>query len=143
MPFDILNRVPPQWENPILYIEFMMLFIQLPILLYFVRQEMAPYLIICLATVVAWCLLLLLTDQRFKRFRLWNVQKLVENLPVVMRSFAFAAAAMLVASWYLTPDWLFALPREQTFMWVALLILYPLLSAWPQEIIFRTFMFHQ
>lgn len=143
MPFDILNKVPPQCSKAILLLEFTLLFLLLPISLYFIRHEMAPYLIVFLVTVVAWCLLLLLTDQRFKRFRLWNIDKLKKYLPVVLRTFAIAAVLMLFASWYFTPQWLFMLPQEQTLMWLALLILYPLLSAWPQEIIFRTFMFHR
>lgn len=143
MTFDILNKIPARWSKTFLLFEFSVLFIFIPISLYFVRHDMAPYLILFLVTVVGWCLLLLLTDQRFKRFRLWNLEKLKLYLPVVMRSFVIAAALILLASWYFTPQWLFALPKEQTLMWLALLVLYPLLSAWPQEIIFRTFMFHR
>ncbi|MCX7896831.1 MAG: CPBP family intramembrane metalloprotease [Rhodocyclaceae bacterium] len=37
----------------------------------------------------------------------------------------------------------FALPREQPSLWLAAILLYPLLSAFPQEFIFRVFFFHR
>jgi len=123
--------------------EFFLLFLCLPIFLYFIRKDFAPYLILFLVSVLAWCLLLLLSDQRFKRFRLWNIEKLKHYLPTVLRSFIVAACAIFIASWYFTPEWLFKLPLEKTMIWLALLIIYPLFSAWPQEIIFRTFLFHR
>ncbi|WP_216031188.1 CPBP family intramembrane glutamic endopeptidase [Psychrosphaera sp. I2R16] len=85
----------------------------------------------------------LVTDPRFKRFRLWNLEKLREFLPNVMKTFLLAAFVITLASWWFTPQWLFSLPLEQTLMWIALLFLYPVLSAWPQEVIFRTYLFHR
>lgn len=143
MQFDVLNHVPKHWRKPVLLAEFSLLFLCLPVILYYVRQDFAPYLILFLVTIVSWCLLLLLSDHRFKRFRLWNLEKLKVHLPFVLKTFAIAALFITLASWYLTPESLFTLPRNQTYMWLALLVLYPLLSAWPQEIIFRTFLFHR
>ena len=115
----------------------------MPIVFYFIRQDLAPYLLLFLVTVLAWCLLLLLSDSRFKRFRLWNLEKLKLYLPRVLKTFSIAAIIIVLASWYLTPEWLFKLPLEQTLIWLALLVIYPIFSAWPQEIIFRTFLFHR
>ena len=36
-----------------------------------------------------------------------------------------------------------ALPGEEPALWLAGLALYPFLSAWPQEVIFRVFFFHR
>lgn len=141
--FDLLHHIPQHQRKLALYIEFTLLFLILPCALYFIRHDTAPYLLLLLVTLVGWCLLLLLGDQRFKRFRLWNLDKLKLYLPKVLRTFAFAAVFILLASWYLTPDWLFILPAEKPAIWLALLIIYPLFSAWPQEIIFRTFFFHR
>lgn len=126
-----------------LLIEFCSLFIALPIAFYFLRHAVAPYLLLCLITVLLWCLLSLFTDPRFKRFRLWNLDKLKEFLPNVLKTFLIAAFVIVLASWWFTPQWLFSLPLEQTLVWIALLFLYPVLSAWPQEIIFRTYLFHR
>lgn len=37
----------------------------------------------------------------------------------------------------------FAFARERSILWVAVLLLYPILSALPQELIFRVFFFHR
>ena len=42
-----------------------------------------------------------------------------------------------------TPDKLFNLPRGNPWIWLALCIFYPVFSAYPQEIIFRTFIFRR
>lgn len=143
MKFDVLNHVPKRLRKQVLLTEFFLLFLFLPVFLYFVRKDFAPYLILFLVSILGWCLLLLLSDQRFKRFRLWNIEKLKQHLPSVLKTFAVAACAIVLASWYLTPEWLFKLPAEKTMIWLALLLFYPLFSAWPQEIIFRTFLFHR
>lgn len=130
-------------SNRLLLVEFGMLFIALPVVFYFLRYAVAPYLLLCLITILLWCLLFLVTDPRFKRFRLWNINKLREHLPNVLKTFLLAAFVIVLASWWFTPQWLFLMPLEQTLVWAALLFLYPVLSAWPQEIIFRTYFFHR
>jgi len=136
-------EIPKSWFKPVLFFEFVFLFVILPVVFYFLRHDVAPYLLLCLTTILLWCLMLLMIDPRFKRFRLWNLEKLKQHLPNVLKHFLLAALAITVASWWLTPQWLFNLPLEQTLMWLGLLVLYPLLSAWPQEIIFRTYLFHR
>lgn len=143
MKFDVLNHVSPQMRKPALLVEFSLLFLCLPVALFYIRQDFAPYLLLFLITVVAWCLLLLLCDQRFKRFRLWNLEKLKQDLPKVLKTFVIASTGMLLATWYFSPEWLFVLPADKTMIWLSLLIIYPVFSAWPQEIIFRTFLFHR
>ena len=55
-----------------------------------------------------------------------------------------ACAALLLASvLVLAPDKLFNLPRGNPWIWLALCIFYPVFSAYPQEIIFRTFIFRR
>jgi membrane protease YdiL (CAAX protease family) len=41
------------------------------------------------------------------------------------------------------PDRLFDLPRERPLVWLAVVVLYPLLSVYPQELIFRAFLMHR
>lgn len=143
MKFDVLHHVPHHMHERVLLIEFSLLFLALPVFLYFAREDLAPYLVLFLISVVGWCLLLLLSDQRFKRFRLWNIDKFKQHLPYVLKTFVIAALAITLASWYWTPQWLFKLPLDKTLIWLSLLVIYPLFSAWPQEVIFRTFLFHR
>ena len=48
-----------------------------------------------------------------------------------------AIAAVLV------PDGLFAIPRQRPALWIMIMVLYPLLSAVPQELIFRPLFFRR
>jgi len=141
--FDLLHHVPKHRRKQVLLVEFVLLFFAIPISLYFVRTNIAPYLLLVLITMVAWCLMLLLADPRFKRFRFWNLTVARNYWPTIGKTFFWAAVFMAFASWWFTPDWFFQLPVQKPEMWLLLLIFYPLLSAWPQEIIFRTFMFHR
>jgi uncharacterized protein len=62
--------------------------------------------------------------------------------PVLIRTLVgWGALFLLVAG--LDPDLLFIFPRERPGLWVAVMIGYPLLSAYPQEFIFRTFFFQR
>jgi membrane protease YdiL (CAAX protease family) len=55
--------------------------------------------------------------------------------------FVTACSAVLTA--ILIPERLFALPKHSTQLWLMVMLLYPLASALPQEIIFRSFFFRR
>lgn len=46
-----------------------------------------------------------------------------------------------IALW--APERLLAWPRERPQLWLAMLVLYPLLSVWPQEVLYRRFFFRR
>ena len=52
-----------------------------------------------------------------------------------------AVAAVLV--WWLVPWQALVLPRRATGLWLAILLLYPVLSALPQELVFRPLFFRR
>ena len=51
--------------------------------------------------------------------------------------------ALAVACAVFRPNLLFAFPRNNTFIWLMVMLLYPLLSVYPQEVIYRVFFFHR
>lgn len=57
----------------------------------------------------------------------------------------FAVCAMLLGASmaWLAPERLFDLPRERPGVWLAILALYPALSVFPQEVLYRRFFFHR
>jgi membrane protease YdiL (CAAX protease family) len=57
----------------------------------------------------------------------------------------FALAALLLAAvvWAFLPGSLFWLPRNRPGIWLLVMVIYPLVSVYPQEIIFRAFFFHR
>ena len=61
---------------------------------------------------------------------------------IVLRFLVCGAALTLVTRW-LVPGLFLSLPRERPVFWGAIMVLYPLLSVWPQEVIFRRFLFYR
>ena len=47
---------------------------------------------------------------------------------------------LTLAAWLAWPEHFLALPRTRPWLWLAVLAAYPLLSVWPQEVLFRTFL---
>src|SRR5262249_14321435 len=61
----------------------------------------------------------------------------------VLVTFVIAAPLLVLLAWWLRPDNLFAFPRQRTYLWLLVMLLYPLISVYPQEIIFRAFFFQR
>ena len=70
----------------------------------------------------------------------WNFSALTKtNVTPILKRFVPNAIATLAFTWFMVPDLLFGLPLERPFLWLVIMVLYPLLSVVPQEIIFRSF----
>ncbi|GGF70241.1 CPBP family glutamic-type intramembrane protease [Alteromonas lipolytica] len=125
------------------WLELISLFIFLPLLFWVGVQHFGPYLLVLLAGVGGMCLWLLMSDQSFKRFRLWNWQQGKPHLLASFKLFVpWALATAAVVYWFL-PESFLDWPAQQTSLWLLTLLLYPLFSVIPQEIIYRTFFFHR
>jgi membrane protease YdiL (CAAX protease family) len=61
---------------------------------------------------------------------------------IALRSAAVALCSVLVVLVW-SPEQLFGFPRTRPLLWLAVMALYPLLSAFPQEAIYRAFLFHR
>jgi membrane protease YdiL (CAAX protease family) len=89
------------------------------------------------------CLTLLLRDRSFDRRRLWNTEGVRRSWrPMLLRT-TMGCLALLLLVVAVSPEALFQLPRTRTGLWLLIMIAYPLLSVYPQELIFRTFLFHR
>lgn len=121
--------------------EFLLIFGALP-LAASIPSLGLPHLPTLLA-VAAACVLVLRRDKTFDRRRLWNgAAAVAAGGDVGRRAFAaLIAVVAIVAALY--PDRLLDLPRERPLVWAALVAHYPLLSAYPQEILYRAFLMHR
>ena len=50
---------------------------------------------------------------------------------------------LILATYIIVPDQLFFLPRQITWLWVIIMLMYPVWSVIPQELIYRTFFFQR
>jgi membrane protease YdiL (CAAX protease family) len=98
--------------------------------------------LLVLAAFTAGCLVVLWVDRTFPRRELGGLRTAREQWRgIALRSLAAAAVVAGVVLARGIP--LFELPRRNPGLWVLVLCLYPFLSAWPQELVYRTFFFHR
>ncbi len=129
--------------NQYRWFEFTLIFVSLPLLGFLLRANLANWLIPALIILMAVCSMLLLSDPHFKRFRLTS---LGEFSAVKRRLFSFFFLGALFSGMFYgimnQENW-FSMPRNSFYDWLMLLLLYPILSVMPQELIFRTYFFHR
>lgn len=78
----------------------------------------------------------------FDRRSFWRAEALKAQWRPMLTLWTLTAAGCAAAVAVLTPDLLLVLPREQPLLWALVVVLYPLLSVYPQELLFRAFLFH-
>lgn len=130
-------------KNQYRWFELIMLFGCVPLVLYQFRHTLEVALLPLLFFASVLCISILLKDHTFKRFRLWNKQGIRTWIGSVFALFSGLIFVTTLFFYLYQPDYLFYMPVTQTSTWLIILVVYPLFSALPQEIIFRTFMFHR
>jgi uncharacterized protein len=100
-----------------------------------IRRAGILFLALWLGAVIAW----LGTRRREPAPR----PRFARELGGVLLRFAVLAPLVTVATWLVFPDLFLSLPRERPVFWAVILVLYPLLSVWPQEMLYRSLLFHR
>ena len=124
-----------------LTLEFLAVFVVLPLLIYFRKLPNLPIPYLLAAALVAF--LLLRGDPTF------NLQVLTSwgNYTPFLRSILIRDAICLIglalAVRLFAPQLLFSLVRRSPLLWLVIFLLYPLLSVYPQELLYRAFFFHR
>ena len=121
--------------------ELFLLFALLP-LLYVLDVLKLPVLLI-LALFALSCYVILRRDASFDSRQLGNAAGLRRRWPVMLRQFLLHAALITAGVYLFERDSLFALVRRAPALWAIIMLLYPLVSVYPQELIYRAFFFHR
>jgi membrane protease YdiL (CAAX protease family) len=79
----------------------------------------------------------------FDRRDFWRSAPLRGELPSMAAMWALATVVGVVAIWFYSRSMLFDLPRQQTLLWLAVIVGYPVFSVYPQELVFRAFLLHR
>jgi membrane protease YdiL (CAAX protease family) len=74
---------------------------------------------------------------------LWNEQALWKALPQIVVVFGIVAALLGAAVYFLAPQLLFNFVKRTPAFWALVMVLYPILSVYPQGIIYRAFFFER
>lgn len=121
--------------------EFALLFVAAPLLLAF--RLIRVHIILGLLAAALICLLALLCDRGFPKRRLWNSSRFLPRLALVLGTFIVCGALLTGLTAWLMPKEFLYLVRTRPAIWQVIMILYPLLSVYPQEIVYRAFLFHR
>ncbi len=134
------TKEDPPSVSGLFILEGIVLFIGLP-LLEFLGFNPLPKLVL-LVLVALYCGYMLWRDATFGKgmFRRSDVNQISKT---ILLRLLIIAPGLLGLVWFLHPEQLFAFPREQPWIWMLVMVLYPIVSALPQEFIYRTFFFHR
>lgn len=124
----------------VLLAELLLLCVAMP--LSFVYFFPARYLFGALWLVALYALFLLHRYYGMSWRNLWNAKAVTRaNVKPVLQRFLLAGLMLGGCTAVFEPHRLLGLPLERTQLWLIVMVLYPILSVFPQEVIFRAF-FH-
>lgn len=110
--------------------------------LYWLMPHRPPLLLM----LVLWalvCITWLMRDRTFVLSQLGTRSQFWRGVRRSMWAFVPLGFGLLAALWLVSPEQLFALPRGRPGLWALIMVGYPVVSVYPQEVIFRAFVFHR
>lgn len=119
--------------------ELIVLFIGIPLIMYF---DVLPFhKVIPLAAGTLYVVIILIFDKTFDRKEL-GMNGFQQFRPMFFRVLG-VLVILTITSWIIVPEYIFFLPRHITWLWIVIILMYPVWSVIPQELIYRTFFFHR
>ncbi|MBN2431767.1 MAG: CPBP family intramembrane metalloprotease [Acidobacteria bacterium] len=125
----------------ILVTEFSLLYLILPLAYTLGSFRFSPLLPLALLTVL--CVIILVRDSSFDRRRLTRLRLEPALLRGILGRYLLAIVVLTVGLMIWRPDMLLGFVRQRPLMWALVMVLYPLFSVYPQEILYRAFLFHR
>lgn len=119
-------------------IELIVIFVFAPIVMWMEIVPISKLLILLIG--FAYCCAQLHFDKSFELKAHWKWRI---NWPRFIVKCLIVAFALTLICLFLTPKSLFSFPMRKPHFWLIVMLLYPFLSAFPQELIYRTFFFHR
>jgi membrane protease YdiL (CAAX protease family) len=120
-------------------IELVLLFVVAPALLVLGPRWLVTVIILASGVI---CAVALALDPTFPKGRLLDFRSARPDLPRVLLRTAAVWVGLLALTALASPQTLFIFPRTRPRVWLAVMCLYPL-SAYAQELVFRTFFYHR
>jgi membrane protease YdiL (CAAX protease family) len=132
-----MEQTSSRW---LLISEALAIFLGIPLLFYW---DLVPIpKIAALLLVAAYCGYQLWKDASLSRGLLRSSQANTISRSLFIRV-PSVAVSLIALTWIFQPDRFLAFPFEQPLSWMVVMVLYPVLSALPQELIYRTYFFHR
>ncbi|MDX2027296.1 MAG: type II CAAX endopeptidase family protein [Alphaproteobacteria bacterium] len=132
------HKTPTFW----LGVECAVLFLVLPAVLYIHPTRWNVHL--GLWAVTLYALPVLRRSKGFSWRKLWHGRGWpASQRKTAMLLFGVAVLTVIGLTLWLVPQRLFAFPMQRPFFWLLVMVLYPILSVLPQELVFRAFFFRR
>jgi len=126
-----------------LMLEVTLLFVLMPFAMAFAVHTYRVPLLLLLQPVLIAFVLYLLWDPTFSLRRELTRGFSWRTLAAILTLVPLVGAAMVAGVWMTYPGDLLSFPTYSPRLWLMVMIFYPLLSALPQEFVYRTFFFHR
>ncbi len=139
--FDTFLLRLPMAKPIYLTLEFIALYIGLPLLIFYrvLPNLPIPYLLV----IALLGTLALRYDRSFDFDQLLSTRGMAAHLPwLLLRDAAFMLLLGLAVR-ISAPQLLFSLIKSSPVFWAIIMVLYPLVSVYPQELLYRVFFFHR
>lgn len=125
-----------------LWAECLGLFGGLPLLIYFVRQRWLMIALLWGCALLAY-LALKRHNAAYTHAGEWNFAAVKNGLRPVLMRFAVLAPLIFLFAYFHDYERLFSFPLERPHVWAMVMVLYPVLSVWPQEFLYRSYFYHR
>jgi len=141
MPQPVAGVAVPRARRVYLAVEYAVLFFAVTVAYYLVARGSSPIpvLVVLGAASVAY----LFRQSTFDRAALWRPGVLPGHAWSILSLWLVAAIVAAAAVAIARPDLLLSLPSQRPLTWALIMMLYPLLSVYPQELVYRAFLCHR
>jgi uncharacterized protein len=124
-----------------LIIEFLLLFVAAPLAYRFSPVRIPAIPLLWIVSVYGWWQLM--RDPHFERAQLWNAGQLPGHLAPILMTFAVAAVVIWLSVRRFAPEREWRFVRRNPAFWAAVMVAYPVLSVYPQGVLYRAFFFER
>jgi uncharacterized protein len=124
----------------LLYLECVALFVGLPLVIYSIDGVKLIHLSLWIISFT--CCLYILKQPKFDKSQFISTEAVtLDNLKPILLRFILVAPIITAFTYIYHQDRLFSLVSEQTLVWFLVILLYPILSVYPQELLYRLYFF--
>lgn len=141
-PTPVVEQRPATRLRLLLLGEFILLFVGLPLTLFFHFATSWPRIPVLWAGSV-YCIIVLWRDPGFDRRQLWNFSGVWQQLGQILALFTTGVVVISALVWVYAPQLFLIFPRTHPLFWLFVMVTYPVFSVYPQGLVYRTYLLHR
>lgn len=126
-----------------LWVELLVLFAGVPVVLSLLGVQLAGWVIPALLLMALYCTWLIRRDPQFNRRKLYALASLKAQWRGIVVRLLVGVALLTGVVLAVVPELFLSLVRASPLLWLLVMVVYPLLSVYPQEFIYRAFFFQR